>query len=71
MLGVFCCVLIWDLALTLIRRVRRGVSRNGFSAELAHHRTDIDNLAVSLFNHRGNDSLRHDKWCVEVNVGSI
>ena len=48
----------------LCRRIRR----YRFAAELAHHRADIYDFAVALFNHRGNDGLGNDEGRVEVYV---
>ena len=46
----------------------RGIGGNRLPAQLAHHGADIDDLAVSLFQHAGNDGLCADKRTNQVDV---
>ncbi len=46
----------------------RRVGAYGFAAQLAHHRADVDNLAVALFNHGGDHGLAYDKRSVQIDV---
>ena len=44
------------------------VSGYGLSAQLTHHRADVDDLAVALLDHARNNSLGHDERSVQVDV---
>ena len=48
-----------------------GVCRHGLAAQLRHHRADVDDLAVALLDHRGDDGLRDDERTVEVDVDHL
>ena len=37
----------------------------------AHHRTDVDNLAVALLNHGRNDGLGYDEGAVQIDVDDL
>src|SRR5665647_3904476 len=49
----------------------RGVCRDCLTAQLAHHRAYIDDLAATLPDHAGCDSLRHNEWSCEINVNDL
>ena len=48
-----------------------GVGRDGLAAQLRHHRADVDDLALALLDHRGDDGLRDDERAVEVDVDHL
>ena len=47
------------------------VCRYGLTAELTHHRADVDDLSMTLLNHSWNDCLGYNKRCVQVNIDDL
>ena len=47
------------------------VGGNSLTAQLAHHRADVDDLAAALLDHIGNDSLGNDEGSVQVHVNDL
>ena len=51
--------------------LRRGISGHRLAAKFAHHGADVDNLAVTLLNHRRNDRLGDDERRIQVNINHL
>ena len=49
----------------------RRVCGNGLAAQLAHHGADVDDLAVALLDHGGDDGLGNDEGSVQVHVDNL
>ena len=49
----------------------RRVGGNGLTAQLAHHGADVDDLAMALLDHGGDDGLGHDEGGVQVHVDHL
>ena len=47
------------------------ISRYCFTTQFTHHRTDIDDLTVTFFNHRRDNSLRHNKRSIQVYINYL
>ena len=47
------------------------ISRNGLTAQLAHHGADVDDLAAALCDHIGDDGLCHDEGSVQIDVDDL
>ena len=81
---LWSCNITWaqavtlDIVLTILRAdvtcqhlqatLGCSVCRNGFTTQLAHHRTDVDNLTMTLLDHTWDNCLRYDEWCSKVDV---